>query len=230
MALTKIFYGKDVLEHNAYGNCDPVCLHMQPDPDGSITEGYSGKDVLEYNIRQLCFSRVASKSGTPWLWWDYADALFERCSIKSGAFTQECAEEVCKLGRSVSQGMGEKGITSICGEIMRLLFFVSAPLGSGCSTGVSEERSERRDQGGHTGITQGSGIRDHTGIRDHAGIRDHTGIREVVRDQGSVHTGIREEGSGCSHRSVRRGSTESELKCEPKDGRERFTYFIIGYG
>ena len=204
--------------HAKFNNLRPCLLRMQPDPDGSITEGYSGKDVLEYNIRQLCFSRVASKSGTPWLWWDYADALFERCSIKSGAFTQECAEEVCKLGRSVSQGMGEKGITSICGEIMRLLFFVSAPLGSGCSTGVSEERSERRDQGGHTGITQGSGI------------RDHTGIREVVRDQGSVHTGIREEGSGCSHRSVRRGSTESELKCEPKDGRERFTYFIIGYG
>ena len=213
MALTKIFYGKDVLEHNAYGNCDPVCLHMQPDPDGSITEGYSGKDVLEYNIRQLCFSRVASKSGTPWLWWDYADALFERCSIKSGAFTQECAEEVCKLGRSVSQGMGEKGITSICGEIMRLLFFVSAPLGSGCSTGVSEERSERRDQGGHTGITQGSGIRDHTGIRDQGSHRDQ-GSR---RDQGSHRDQGSGQGSGkCSHRDQRRGIGVFTQECQKR--------------
>eukprot|EP00967_Tisochrysis_lutea_P060186 scaffold76923_cov22-Tisochrysis_lutea.AAC.1 len=47
----------------------PPYSGAQPDPDGSLAEGYSGKDVLDFNIRQLCFARVSAKAGQPWLWW-----------------------------------------------------------------------------------------------------------------------------------------------------------------
>lgn len=69
-------------------------VFLQPDPDGSISEGYSGKDVLEANIRQLCFARISAKSGSPWLWWGFAEGLYEECSFKDGKFSQNCAEQV----------------------------------------------------------------------------------------------------------------------------------------
>eukprot|EP00983_Pelagomonas_calceolata_P069168 1150277-Pelagomonas_calceolata.AAC.2 len=85
----------------------PPYSGAQPDPDGSLAEGYSGKDVLDFNIRQLCFARVSAKAGQPWLWWGYAESLFNDCSTKQGRFTPACARE--RLFPALGSCLGKDG-------------------------------------------------------------------------------------------------------------------------
>ncbi len=73
---------------------DVHCLvhpSSQPDPDGSLIEGYAGQDVLMMNLRSLCFSRVATKAGKPAMWWDYADKLGSTCTSTTKQYTTDCA-------------------------------------------------------------------------------------------------------------------------------------------
>ena len=78
--------------------CQSQCInhgrYCAPDPDDDLNKGYDGKDVVVENLRELCFFKQANESSTPWLYWDYVTMFGTRCSMESGHYNQECAENV----------------------------------------------------------------------------------------------------------------------------------------
>uniref|UniRef100_A0A2P2MBE1 Uncharacterized protein MANES_09G118400 n=1 Tax=Rhizophora mucronata TaxID=61149 RepID=A0A2P2MBE1_RHIMU len=95
--------------------CKSQCInhgrYCAPDPEQDFSKGYDGKDVVVQNLRQICFFKVASKSGQPWLWWDYVTDFAIRCPMKDKKYTKECADQVIQ-----SLGVDLKKIDECIGD------------------------------------------------------------------------------------------------------------------
>ncbi len=65
---------------------------------------------MQMNLRSVCFHRVASARGQPWLWWDFVDRLGDMCSMQKQQYTPECAAEAFKAvaGPQVGDDTGRR--------------------------------------------------------------------------------------------------------------------------
>jgi hypothetical protein len=62
------------------------------DPSGAAR--WRGRDVAEMNLRHACVHRAALTRGWPALWWPYAAAFADECTMAAGNFNHECAEAI----------------------------------------------------------------------------------------------------------------------------------------
>ena len=85
-------------EYQTSDFCNAQCInkgrYCEQDPDGDLRSGFSGKDVVEQNLRQLCGYKWADGAGKPWLWWRYAAANGEKCSMAANKYSMDCLRQV----------------------------------------------------------------------------------------------------------------------------------------
>ncbi len=62
------------------------------DPSGAAR--WRGRDVAEMNLRHACVHRAALARGWPAIWWKYAAAFADECTMAAGNFNHECAEAI----------------------------------------------------------------------------------------------------------------------------------------